>query len=431
MLVKFPTLTKSNKAVSVNLEVQFVKGLPDFKILGVSGPSSQIMREKIRTAIKKSNFELKSTLRKIISFSNVPDQISEIPNSELQIVAMLLQASNQTQISNFSNYIFLADLYLDGKLMTSYSVEQILKLQSESKDKIFVVESKSEYLVLDNVIFLNNIAELKDFSTKNRFEIKFNKSKLAVAKPVFDSITGSGFSKLALVYGLKLKLHTLIVGSTGVGKTMLFESLPEFGISTDQIFFIDSSFSVKKFQEQLKVALEHKKTSYFILNELADFSRSLLDYLKIFFDQKSNIVILSTANPCYCGNRYSTEKICKCNPYQLKQYNKKLTLPLLDRFDILINVNDPEIKHLFYPELSIIDANQLVKQSLNSNLELDISGEYLLSLASEEFGFSKRRMTKIKNLAGLIAAFGSAEHITDKAIASALQYQNFIYGYTN
>jgi magnesium chelatase family protein len=427
MKIQFPILNKSNQSLLVNLEVELVKGLPDFRILGVSSPIAQIMREKIRTAIKKSKFELKSTLRKIVNFTNLPQNFNDTLNSELQIVAMLMYQSGQIDLANFKNYLFLADLYLDGTLTTSYSASQILKLQQKLPNKTFVIESRPEFLQLNNVLFLNNLAELKNFI--NRIPTK-NK-KVIPQESVFNSITGGGFQKLALIYSLKNNLHTLLVGSTGVGKTMLFDTLPELGILEDQITYIDSSFTVRQLQEQIKSATGSKKTVYFILNELADFNRAVLDYLKIFFDHSSNIVVLATANPCPCGNRYAVDKICKCNPYQLRQYDKKLTLPLLDRFDLLVNLNDPEIKNMFYPDFTANEALNLLHRNINQNIELDVSAEYLLSLATEEFGFSKRRLAKIVRLAKLIAAYGGNPVVPDKAVSSALQYQNFIYSYAS
>ena len=51
---------------------------------------------------------------------------------------------------------------------------------------------------------------------------------------------------------------------------------------------------------------------------------------------RSNFILVGTSNPCPCGNLY--EGNCKCSATEIERYTKKLSGPILDRIDLVIQM---------------------------------------------------------------------------------------------
>jgi magnesium chelatase family protein len=96
------------------------------------------------------------------------------------------------------------------------------------------------------------------------------------------------------------------------------------------------------------------------LDELPEFSREVLEALRQPLEdgvvhiarQKWKVVfparlsLIATMNPCPCGYLGDSGRECRCTPAQIKAYHGRISGPLLDRFDIQI-----EVGSLSYGEL--------------------------------------------------------------------------------
>ena len=199
------------------------------------------------------------------------------------------------------------------------------------------------------------------------------------------------------------------------------------------------------------------------LDELTEFHQSVLELLrgpledgeitisrvnsKLTFP--SQFMLLASMNPCPCGYYGSEEKVCTCSQNKIKRYMNKISGPLLDRFDIQI-----EVKHVTYKNLRNkdeeessrvikrrVDRTRKIQQerykkyNLFSNSEipasllprfckLDSSSEKILQSAFEKLGLSARAYTRILKVARTIADMEQKENIESKHIAEAIQYRS-------
>ncbi|MBX9703160.1 MAG: ATP-binding protein, partial [Silvanigrellaceae bacterium] len=97
-----------------------------------------------------------------------------------------------------------------------------------------------------------------------------------------------------------------------------------------------------------EVTLSHKGVLF--LDEIAEFSRSVLESLREPLDNKNvvlskaggsmiypaDFLLCATTNPCPCGYLFSIKQACRCNPSEIRKYLLKLSGPLLDRFPLQI-----------------------------------------------------------------------------------------------
>ena len=157
-------------------------------------------------------------------------------------------------------------------------------------------------------------------------------------------------------------------------------------------------------------------------------------------------------NPCPCGYLGDKEKQCTCSNSQIQRYLSRLSGPLLDRIDLVINVprltseelcNSSsngetseiirnrviaarKIQALRYKEEGILTNSELNARQIKKYCKLDSNTTEFLKLASQKFQLSGRKYSRILKLARTIADLEKREDITIEHIAQALQYRTEI-----
>ena len=104
-----------------------------------------------------------------------------------------------------------------------------------------------------------------------------------------------------------------------------------------------------------EITLAHRGILF--LDEFPEFHRDTLESLhqpmeegkitvlrsKHFLTLPARFTIIAASNPCPCGYRNDPERECKCSNSQIAMYQRKLSGPLMDRFDLFIEV--PAVKY--------------------------------------------------------------------------------------
>ncbi|MDD5738650.1 MAG: ATP-binding protein [Candidatus Pacebacteria bacterium] len=125
-----------------------------------------------------------------------------------------------------------------------------------------------------------------------------------------------------------------------------------------------------------EITLAHKGILF--LDEFPEFHRDVLESLRQPLEQGEIMIqrtkqsfcfpaqfsLIAAANPCPCGNHGSPDKECTCSQSQIASYKRKLTGPLIDRFDIFCAV--PSLK---YQEL----VNQETPSNIGENIKAKIA----------------------------------------------------------
>ncbi|MGH2519065.1 MAG: ATP-binding protein, partial [Chloroflexota bacterium] len=162
----------------------------------------------------------------------------------------------------------------------------------------------------------------------------------------------------------------------------------------------------------------------------------------------ANFMLIAAMNPCPCGFSDDSEHDCTCTPIQVIRYRKRISGPLLDRFDIHTHV--PRVE---YEKLAAVDPSETsatvrarveaaryiqhqrfagTKLRCNADMgpaelrelcPLDSAGQSLMRNAMAKLRLSARAFHRCLKLARTIADLAAAGSIAPTHVAEALQYR--------
>lgn len=162
-----------------------------------------------------------------------------------------------------------------------------------------------------------------------------------------------------------------------------------------------------------------------------------------------NFLLVASMNPCPCGYLNDPKHDCTCSSAAITRYRHKVSGPLLDRFDIQLEVMPIEFSDL-YDERSQEEPSSVIRERVtqararqlerftgtgiycNSNMgqahirqycQLDAASKKLLERAFDKLGISARAHNRILKLARTIADLAGSEQIAASHIAEAIQYR--------
>jgi magnesium chelatase family protein len=129
-----------------------------------------------------------------------------------------------------------------------------------------------------------------------------------------------------------------------------------------------------------EISLAHKGILFF--DELPEFPRNVLEVLrqpledrKITISRASGSVtypahfmFVAAMNPCPCGYYKDPEKTCKCSISQIKRYQSKISGPLLDRFDMILEVPREKIDKIL--EKSKSESSSSIREKVKVAWEI-------------------------------------------------------------
>jgi magnesium chelatase family protein len=306
--------------------------------------------------------------------------------------------------------------------------------------------------------------------------------------PLLDlaDVRGQTFPKRALVVAAAGGHNLLMVGPPGSGKSMLAERLSGLlpPLAHDEMLRVASIASVAgeasagnptrwppfraphhtcSAQALVggggkprpgEISLAHRGVLF--LDELPEFSRAALEALREPLESgvarisrvheqltfPAEFQLVAAMNPCACGYLGDGPDRCRCTPPRLEHYRGRLSGPLLDRFDLHVEVPRVSFAEVAEPPTvgesaqlreQVVAARHLqLERSGRLNARLDARGIWrvaelgpaeraLLKRAADRWQLSARSALRVLKVARTIADLGGRETVGEEQVAEALQ----------
>ena len=210
-----------------------------------------------------------------------------------------------------------------------------------------------------------------------------------------------------------------------------------------------------------EVSLAHHGVLF--LDELPEFPRNVLEQLRQPLEEgsvtlarssmtlsfPSRFILVAAMNPCPCGFYGDTTRECRCTGAIIQRYLGRVSGPLLDRIDLHIEVPAVPYKELRGRDRGANSAEMrervstarerqqrrgfynahIPQNQLRTLCALDDAGERTLELAVRKMGLSARAHDRILKVARTIADLASADNVSARHLAEAVQYRSLDRSY--
>lgn len=336
----------------------------------------------------------------------------------------------KTKISALlDNSLFMGELALDGSLLPTFGTlaMSLAGLEANYSTIYTSVENGNTLKAIPNLTIygessLEDIITVLEGQTKSKSISNISKNEILTDEISnlnnntygvdFGDVQGQELGKRAMLISAAGHHHCIMIGPPGGGKTMMAERLPTIlppmtwnemievsriqdviGLLGDKGLVTARPFRHPHHTATLasmvgggiqgrpgEVTLAHGGVLF--MDEAPEFQRQVIDALRQPLESRTitinrsqgnyiypaNFICILAANPCPCGYYHDPHKECICSETMVKNYQQRLSGPIMDRIDLHIPVERPTLEQLLDNSTSTMTSESMREQVMLATL---------------------------------------------------------------